>query len=267
MSDRTSFLPRNQKHLIGMVHLLPLPGAPDYQGSMQEVIRRARTDAAALRSAGFDAIMIENFGDAPFAADSVPVETVAAMSVVCAAVASDLDRPIGINVLRNDAAAAIAIAAAIHARFIRVNVHTGAMLTDQGWITGRAHDTVRLRQRIAPELAICADVLVKHAIAPQGANAADLALDTVRRGKADVLIVSGAGTGSPTDPGRIEAIQIAVPDIPIWVGSGLNEENAATLLAIADGAIIGSSIKERGEVNAPVDPVRAKRLVERIRSL
>src|SRR5687768_120118 len=193
-----NFPPPGRKLLIGMVHLLPLPGAPGWQGRLHDVIQRALADAAALEAAGFDALLVENFGDAPFFPDAVPAVTTAAMTVVIARLAQSTRLPFGVNVLRNDAASALAIAAATDASFIRVNVHSGAMLTDQGWLSGRAHETVRQRAQLGAPVAICADVLVKHAIAPPGADLAGIARDTRIRGQADVLIVTGAATCAPT---------------------------------------------------------------------
>src|SRR5713101_4601014 len=118
--------------IIGMVHLLPLPGAPRWAGSMEEALARAVEDARALAEGGVDGVMVENFGDAPFYPDHVPPETVAAMTRAARAVVEAVPVPVGVNVLRNDTAAALAIAVAVGARFIRVNVHTGAMWTDQG---------------------------------------------------------------------------------------------------------------------------------------
>jgi len=232
---------------------------------MQEVLDRAIADARAIAAGGMDGAIIENYGDVPFSAGAVEPETVAAMAVVAGAVTREVDLPVGINVLRNDATAALAIAAATGARFIRVNVHTGAMLTDQGWITGRADATLRRRRALAAPVAICADILVKHAIAPAGADAAAIARDTWYRGLADGLIVSGSETGAEPDPARIAAIKAAVPDATVWIGSGLTPENARNLLADADGAIVGSSIQQHGRAGNPIDPDRVRRLTEVIR--
>ena len=126
-----------------MVHLEPLPGASRFVGDLQEVIRAAVRDAATLADAGFDAIMVENHGDAPFFADDVPKITIAAMTRAVDAIgANGLDT--GVNVLRNDAIAALSIAAATGASFIRVNVLTGTMFTDQGPIVGRAAEAMPL---------------------------------------------------------------------------------------------------------------------------
>jgi uncharacterized protein len=246
--------------VIGMVHLQPLPGAPLHRG-MQHVIDRACSDATALSDGGVAAIMVENFGDAPFFPGSVPAETIAAMTMATAEVRRITALPVGVNVLRNDARAAIGIAAATGAVFIRVNVHTGAMLTDQGWIEGRAHDTLRARAALGTGVAILADVLVKHAVAPPGADIGGVARDTWERGRADALIVSGAGTGAATAPERLRLVRDAVPAAPLFVGSGLDDDSAGVLLRIADGAIVGSALQRDGRAGAPVERARVERLV------
>src|SRR3954451_23107706 len=149
--------------VIGMVHVAALPGAPAYGGSMRAIVDTALRDARALRDGGCDAIAVENFGDRPFFKDSVPAETVAALTRVIVAVLAEVGIVFGVNVLRNDAASAIAIAAATGAAFVRVNVHTGAMLTDQGIVEGRAAETLRKRGALAAEVLIFADHMVKHA--------------------------------------------------------------------------------------------------------
>jgi hypothetical protein len=166
-----------------------------------------------------------------------------------------------VNVLRNDAAAAISVCAATGAAFIRVNVHTGALLTDQGWITGSAHETVRLRARLGSSAAIFADVFVKHAAAPAGLLIEDAARDSWERGAADALIVSGAATGAPTSASDVRRVKSAVPDAFVLIGSGLTAENAVSLLPSADGAIVGSSLKSDGRAESRVSLERVQRLV------
>src|SRR5690606_17653797 len=117
-----------------------LPGAPRHTGSMEAVFDRARADATALAEAGFDGIIVENFMDSPFHPGPVPPVTVAAMTSAVGAVREVTDLPVGVNVLRNDGAAALAIAAVTGALFVRINVHAGSMWTDQGLIEGRAHE-------------------------------------------------------------------------------------------------------------------------------
>lgn len=192
----------NHKVLIGVVHLRPLPGSPRWGGDLKVVIDFAVADARAYERGGAHAIFIENFGDVPFTKTSVGPETIAAMSAAGCAVRAAVELPLGFNVLRNDARAALALCAACDGAFIRVNVHTGAMLTDQGLIEGDAFNTVRYRNRIRPGAQIFADVHVKHAVPLGDWTLEDSAHDTVERGLADALIVSGVGTGQGRRPRR-----------------------------------------------------------------
>lgn len=250
-----------RRPLVGMIHLLPLPGSPRWGGDMDVVIERALADAQALVQGGMDGLMVENYLDTPFYPGRVPPETVAALAVVVREVVLAVSVPVGVNVLRNDAASALAIATATGARMIRVNVHTGAMLADQGWLVGEAHETLRLRSRLEAPVAILADVLVKHATPPAGLDLAQAARDAVYRGLADGLIVSGSGTGQATDPERIRAVKAAVPEAPVWIGSGLTPETARTLLPLADGAIVGSALMRDGQAGRGVEIERVRALV------
>ena len=248
MLTRESFLSRYGRPIFGMVHLAPLPGAPLYGGSREAVIDAALTDARALLDGGCDGMVFENFGDRPFFKDGVGSETVAAMTWVISAVTSAVAMPFGVNVLRNDAASALGIAAATGADFIRINVHTGAMLTDQGLVEGRAAETLRRRAALAPNVLIFADHMVKHAAPLADVDEVQAAKDLHLRGLADAIIVSGRETGAEPDAARLARVRKAV-DAPLLVGSGLTEANAASF-AVADGAIVGTSVKRDGRVDA-----------------
>lgn len=265
MLTRSAFTQRfGRRAVIGMLHLAPLPGAPLYEGSLEGVLVRALADVEALASGGVDAIAIENFGDRPFRKNRVEPETIAAMTRIITEIAHSMALPFGVNVLRNDASAALAIAAATGAAFIRVNVHTGAVLADQGIIEGEAAETLRRRAAFAPEVLIFADHDVKHATSLVPHDPIQSARDLRLRGLADVLVVSGPETGAPTDPSRCERLREALPDVPLVIGSGLTAENAAAY-AVVDGAIVGTSIKRGGEVSAPVDRDRVARVVAAFR--
>jgi membrane complex biogenesis BtpA family protein len=230
---------------------------------MNEVLEMARTDAAVLAGAGFPALMVENFGDVPFFADSTPPETTSAMTLAAAAIIEETSLPLGINVLRNDALTALAIAAATGARFVRVNVLTGLMYTDQGPIAGRAADVARKRNALATDVEVWADVMVKHATPPPGLEIGQAAADTVERGLADAVIVSGSGTGAFPDPDDARAVRKAVPKgTRIVIGSGVEPSNLTSLTEIADSFIVGSSLKHDGEAQNRVDEARARRLIQ-----
>jgi membrane complex biogenesis BtpA family protein len=265
MLSRDGFADRfGRRAVIGMVHVAALPGAPLFGGSMEAIVDAALRDAEALRDGGCDAIAFENFGDRPFFRERVAAETVAALTRVICSVTAHVRLPFGVNVLRNDADAALAIAAATGAAFIRINVHTGTMVTDQGIIEGRAAETLRKRAAIAPAALIFADHMVKHAMPLTAIDEQQAAKDLRHRGFADSVIVSGAGTGAEVDRARLSAVREALPDAPILLGSGLTAANAQTF-ADADAAIVGTSVKIDGRTEAPVDRDRVARVVAAFR--
>ena len=257
------------KAFIGVVHLLPLPGSPRWQGDMGPVLERARNEALTLAEGGADGIIVENFGDAPFATGHVEAQTVVAMTLAVNAVMETVSLPVGINVLRNDPSSALAIAVGTGARFIRANVHYGVMVADEGLIQGMAHETLRYRRLLGAhdQVSIFADVLVKHAVPLGDRDVAQVAKETVYRGLADALIVTGPATGTPAALEDVAAVRAAVPGVPLLVGSGVDESNAEAFLAVADGAIVGTSLKVDGIIHNRVDPARVKRIAGRIKAL
>lgn len=251
--------------LVGMVHLLPLPGTPRFEGSREEIRGRALADATTLVENGMDAVLVENFGDAPFYPESVPPHTVAEMTAVARELDADIDCPLGVNVLRNDAGAALSVAAAAGGSFVRVNVHTGARVTDQGFLEGRAHETLRTRAAIDADVAVLADVAVKHSAPAAPRPLGGVVADLVERGLADGLVVSGSATGDSPERDELAAVVEARddidPDLPVFVGSGVTADTVGDLLEIADGAIVGTGTKRDGEVTNPVDGDRVADLV------
>jgi membrane complex biogenesis BtpA family protein len=253
---------RFERTVIGMVHLPPLPGSPRWDGSMERVVASALADARALVAGGADALLVENFGDAPFTPGRVEPATVAAMSVVAAAVRKAFPQaPLGVNVLKNDARAALAVAAAVGAEFIRVNVHAGAVLADQGIVQSDAYGTLRDRRLLDVAVTILADVGGKHAVPLAPVEVEQVARDLVHRGLADALVVSGPATGQATPLAEVKRVRSAVPEVPLLIGSGVTAETAAELLSVADGLIVGTSVKRGGDVRQPVDPARVETLV------
>ncbi|WP_226040776.1 BtpA/SgcQ family protein [Natrinema sp. DC36] len=258
--------------VIGMVHLPALPGAPGFDGDREAVRTRALEDARRLEAGGIDGIILENFGDAPFYPDSVPQHVVAELTAIATVLTDAVDVPVGINVLRNDATAAVSIAAAVDADFVRVNVHVGSAATDQGILEGRAHETLRLRDRLETDVSILADVHVKHATPIGEADIGRAALETVERGNADGVIVSGSGTGVETPVAATERVTDALteqddPGPPVFVGSGVTNETVDDYLeAGADGVIVGTALKRGGVTTDPVSQERVAALVTAARA-
>jgi hypothetical protein len=256
---------KTQTPIIGVVHLLPLPTSPRWGGSLKAVIDRAEQEATALASGGVDGIIVENFFDAPFPKNQVDPAVVSAMTVVVQRIQNMVTLPIGINVLRNDAKSAMAIASCVRAQFIRVNVLSGVMATDQGLIEGEAHHLLRYRRELGSDVKIFADVLVKHARPLSSPNLSVAVQDTIERGLADAVILSGWATGSPPNREDLELASQAAGGTPVFIGSGASWENVATLLGAADGVIVSSSLKRHGRREQTIDPIRVSQFVEAAR--
>lgn len=258
------------KPIIGMIHLAPLPGAPRYDGQpVEEIYAAGVADALAMSEAGIDGIIVENAFDLPFARpEAIGPETVAALSAACLRVREAVDLPIGITCVANGVIPALAIAKAVGARFIRANQWVNAYVANEGFINGPAGEALRYRSAIgAQQVRVFADVHVKF-----GAHAitGDRTISEQARDAeffdADLLIASGQRTGSPTDASEVRAIR-AGTSLPVIVGSGLDVHNAAELLSVADGAIVGSSLKVGGKWWNPVDPIVTKELMEVVRGV
>ncbi len=239
--------------LIGMVHLGPLPGSPQFQGDWEETLEIALADAKAISEGGMHGLIIENFNDVPYFPGRVPAATVAAMTEAGRRIRGAVTLPLGINVLRNDARAALAVAYAAEAAFIRINVFVGARLTDQGLIQATAYEVQRERRRYLPNLAIFADVAVKHSSPIGTSSLANEASDAASRGFADALIVSGGETGTAVSTTDLALVKEKAPALPVLIGSGVTPANAEALLSSADGAIIGTGIKREGRTENQVD--------------
>ena len=248
--------------LIGVIHLAPLPGSPRHLLPMDEIIDRALADSDTLKNAGFDAIIVENFGDVPFHATQLPPASVASMALIVDRVRRSTNLPVGVNALRNDPRAALGIAAASGAIFIRVNIHIGATTTDQGLIQGDAAGTLQYRKLLGQRIAVLADVHVKHGTPLGESDIAQAARDTAYRGLADALIVTGTATGAPTNFEDLRSVRQAVPDRRLFVGSGATAKTVGKLLEIADGVIVGTGIKRKANPDHPIDPALAEAFVQ-----
>lgn len=250
--------------VIGMLHALPLPGAPAFSGEIAEIEQSLLRDAEALAGGGVHGLMLENFGDAPFYPRRVPALTVAHLTRLALAVRQRFDLPLGINVLRNDGLSALAIASAVGAAFIRVNIFCGARVTDQGVIQGIAHQLMRRRAVLGvTHIRIFADASVKHS-APLGPPRPleDEIADMVQRGGADAVVVSGAGTGKATALEDVIRARAAAEGRPVLIGSGITSASIAQYRGHANGFIVGSSLKPNGDARQPVDAARVRELMQ-----
>ncbi len=257
-------LPFSRKpFIIGMIHVGPLPSTPsDEWLSIDEVVDRAVKEARILENGGVDGVMVENFHDTPYPRYSADPATVAAMAIITREVRREVSVPVGVNILRNCGVQALGVAFVAGASFIRVNALAEAVVSDQGVLEPIAYELMRYRRYLGAEVSVLADVHVKHAapLAPRPLKL--VAAETVERGGADAVVVSGSATGRPPTVSEVREVKEAVK-APVIIGSGLNPGNAVELLKIADGAIVGTYFKVGGRVSIE----RVEKLVRIVRSL
>jgi membrane complex biogenesis BtpA family protein len=252
---------KTRQPVIGMLHAPALPGSPRNTLGFNAILGSVLRDAEALREGGVDGLLLENFGDVPFYPRRSPAHVVAFMTVLAREVRRSFDLPLGINVLRNDSEGALAAASAAEAAFIRVNIHTGARLTDQGVIEGMAHRTLRYRKLLGSDVRIFADVDVKHSAPLAHRPLEDEVEETITRGGADAIIVTGSATGKQAALADLKTARAAAQGVPVIAGSGVDLANVAAVLEVADGLIVGTAFKQDGRVENPVDVARVRRLM------
>jgi uncharacterized protein len=254
----------SRKPVIACVHLLSTPGAPAYEGNVEQIYDEAVSEARAFVRHGVDGLIIENFRDGPFFPDAVPAETIATIASVAREVIRAVPVPVGIAVLRNDAEAAMAVAAATNASFVRVNVHIGAVLAEQGIVVGMSHKTLRLREALKCRAAIFADAGVKHSRPLTYPDLAPEIRDLAPR--ADAIIISGSRTGEETAEADLDVARAGTKK-PLLIGSGVTPANLPVFHSRADGFIVGSFFKEHGLASNRVDERRVRAFMDTARSM
>jgi len=250
--------------IIGVVHLNALPGSPSYGNNLEQIYQNAKKDAEALKNGGVDSIIFENFGDTPFAKDSISKLTISHFVSIVNDIKRNIDLNVGVNVLRNDGEAAISIASATGASFVRINILSGTMYTDQGIVEGKAHEILKLKKSLDNEIEIYADVFVKHAVPPSGYTIENQTEELLDRAGADKIIITGDGTGKEIDYSQLIKLRKIVPKGKLVIGSGVNQQNIKEYKGIADILIIGTSFKINHDVNKSVDEQSVKKIVQMI---
>jgi hypothetical protein len=256
-----------KKTIIAMAHLGPLPGAPGYdaKGGIEALIEAVAADVEKLQAGGVDAVMFGNEGDRPYLLQAAP-ESLAAMAAIVAAVKPALKVPFGVNYLW-DPVATVALAVATGAAFAR-EVFTGVYAADMGLWQPDCAGALRLRASLGrPDLKLLFNVNAEFA-APLDTRPIELrARSAVFSSEADAICVSGPLTGQPVDSSDLQKVKAAVPDRPVLANTGVNRDNVADILRVADGCVIGTHFKVGGDTWQPVDGERVKRFMARVAEL
>lgn len=247
-----SFLKDYPKAVIGMVHCLPLPGTQGFNNNLEAVKQQALHDAITLEKAGFTAIMIENMGDMPYR-ETLETEQVAALAAIAALIREKTHIPLGIDCAFSDYQAALAIAKAVGARFVRIPVFIDTVIFSDGLIYPSARKALAYRKKImAEDVDILADIQVKHSYMLNPHIDLKESAKLAEANGADAVVVTGFKTGQAASTDDLKMIKDLL-QVPVYVGSGVNPNNIKEQLDIVDGLVVGSSIKPNGVIEKPVD--------------
>ena len=254
---------KKQKVIIGMVHLLPLPGSPKYAGDMDAIYEAGLKDLKALEKGGAGAVIIENFGDVPYAAENELINKIAFAKMV-ALLKRETKLPVGINYQFNDTETEWAVAYCCDVDFIRCEVFAENRVGPNGMFIAAGPKMMRMKAHYNKDIMILADANVKHTFA-LAEQPLDFTIESLIEGGADGVIVTGITTGVNPSVDDVKLVSKHAKGLPVFLGSGINEKNVNEYLPYISGAIVGSSLKKDHNVNNPVDMKNVKKFMSKIK--
>ncbi|MFN8440486.1 MAG: BtpA/SgcQ family protein [Caldilineaceae bacterium] len=256
-----------RKPIVAMCHLRALPGDPDYAPAkgIGWVIEEARKDLRALQGGGVDGVMFSNEYSLPYLLKVEPI-TYVTMARIIGELRSEITVPFGVNVLW-DALATIDLAVATGAAFVR-EIFTGVYASDFGLWNTNCGEVVRHQHAIhGQQVKRFYNIVPEAAVYLAQRDAASIARSTVFNTKPDVICVSGLTAGVAAAQETLKLVKEAIPDTPVFANTGLRPDNVATQLAIADGAVVGTTFKRDGYIWNEVDEMRVRAFMERVNEL
>lgn len=265
MGNFIDLLKNSKKLIIGMVHLAGLPGSVHFNDSIESIVQRAVNESEILIDSGFDAVLFQNTGDVPALVEGDEA-TVAFMTAIGLKLREINIKILGVNVLMNGSKAALAIAKAISADFVRIKINVGAVATSTGVTHANPHEVLSFRNRIdAFDIDIIGDLYDRTA-APLGEFPFEILADlAIRHADVDALVVSGYDENDMLN--RLKLLREKIPDALLITGGGANINNLPVLIKYSDAIIVGSSIKKGGRFLDPVDFQKAKEFAKKAHNL
>ena len=254
---------KKEKVIIGMVHLLPLPGSPGYKGNLDDIYEAGLKDLRALEKGGAGAIIIENFGDVPYARENELINKIAFATMV-ARLRKETKLPVGINYQFNDVETEWAVAYNCDVDFLRCEVFAENRIGPNGVFVAAGPELMRIKAHYKKDIMILADASVKHTFA-LAEQPLDFTIESLIEGGADGIIVTGITTGVNPSVDDVKLVKKHAKKLPVILGSGINEKNVNDYLPYINGAIVGSSLKKDHIVENPVDVNNVKKFMAKIK--
>ena len=259
---------KNSKLIIGMIHLPPLPGTAHYDKDkgMNYILDVAHQDMTALQENGIDSFMFGNEGDRPYILKASN-ETLSAMSFVIGQLKKEIKIPFGVNYLW-DPVATVSLACAADADFAR-EVFTGVYDSDMGLWEPKAAEALKLRSDLGNQkLKLLFNINAEFA-APIGERSiSQKAKSAVFSSTADAICVSGPITGQDVDIGNLDEAKIALQgSVPLFANTGVKLSTLSSILKVADGCVVGTSLKFDGITWNQVDGKRVREFMDKVNEI
>ena len=250
------------KFFAAMIAVGPLPGSPRYAGSSRAVINAAISDLEEYTEVGADVIILENSHDIPYIKPPLDPHGVALMKRIAREVRKRFNGPIGIQLLEAANESALEIACEVDLDFLRVEGYVFAHIGGAGLIEGCAGRLLRKRANLGcKHVKIFGDVNKKHC---SHALTGDLDItDVVKQAEfflVDGVIITGRRTGEPPELKELRRVK-ASANVPVFIGSGIDSRNISRYMPLADGFIVGSTLRQDGKFLGRLDPKRLRAFV------
>ena len=268
MMSKFTHIFSTHKPIIGMIHVEALPGTPKFSNQIAAIIAKAVLEAEVYKNNGIDALMIENMHDVPYQKNDVGHEISSLMAIIAYQIKQKTKLPLGIQILAGANHAAISVAKASGADFIRAEGFVFGHLADEGYIDSNAAALLRFRKQIEAEnIAVFTDIKKKHS---SHALTQDLDIAEIAHAAefflSDGVIVTGMHTGSTANSDEINQVKKAT-NLPVLVGSGITFDNIADYMPLADAFIVGSYFKKEGFWTNDLDPKRIQQFMHKVHTL
>ena len=254
---------RISKPIIAMVHL-------QYKGNKNKVIDEALQDVERLECGGVNGLLFENWGG-DYVDRYATEETRECMTAVIKETIKRTKLPYGINILPLDYEASFNIAKQTGASFVQIDTFVDRVITDyenKFILQIEPQKVINYRRELGlDEVVLLTNIQTKHyTTIPPNKKLETSAVQAIKNGT-DALVVTGKSTGKKTPKEKIIKVKRVSGEIPVFIGSGFDANNAEELLPYADGVIVGTNLKYKGITKNPVDETKVKQLMEIVNRL